>query len=206
MKRKTSHKNPDIEIVLGSLHMTNSPKTECDFNRLRYVLSCISSDQNKPELKRVKIEKSGAGVTIVATDGRRLRKDYFGFHMAPGIYDIKKNTKTTVQISQCLEELHYPFYRHVIPTFDSDKGLSFEITGKPEALWACAASGQYLDPDLLEIGNHETFELKVPSSSHPEAALLANEHTTFVIMSMKASEEFKKQLKSVRSPYTKKVA
>jgi hypothetical protein len=50
-------------------------KAHPDFQRMKSVLVCASKDQTRYTITKVLVKRAAEGITVTATDGRRLRTD-----------------------------------------------------------------------------------------------------------------------------------
>ena len=89
-----------------------------DFQRMKLLLACASKDPTRSIINKVLVKKAAAGVTITATDGRRMRIDHFMIEAAAGIYDIKVNSGSGIFLMRNKEKLTFPKTEQVIPSLD----------------------------------------------------------------------------------------
>ena len=100
---------------MNTIELTKDRHNRADFDRLKSVLACASKDASRHVITKVLVEKDEEGITVIATDGRRLRTDRFTMEFEAGLYDIKLNTGKSVFLSECTEELVFPNHHQVIP-------------------------------------------------------------------------------------------
>jgi len=67
----------------------HSKTDRADFQRMRSLLTCLSTDATRPVLHNVLVETVEDGVQLTATDGKRLRSDRFDLDVSPGLYALK---------------------------------------------------------------------------------------------------------------------
>jgi len=182
-------KNSSIELT----------KAHPDFHRLKAVLVCASKDQSRFAITKVLVKKETAGVTITATDGRRLRIDRFDIETAAGVYDIKTNSAGSIFLMRNKEKLTFPKTDQVIPSMDPNDAYALKGTGKRFVIWSTSALGCMLDPELIALNDDEGVTLYV-QKKRPEisAALMKNDETTLVIMPYHVTEQWGQELEQIR--------
>ncbi len=191
---------------MNTLELTNDKHTRADFARLRSVLACASKDSTRHVITKVLVEQHEDGITVIATDGRRLRTDRFSLEAEPGIYDIKVNTARTVFLTMSDEDLVFPNHRQVIPRHGKDDTYALEGTGKRFAQWATSALGCYLDPSLIELGSDEPVTLHVQKNDPGMSpALLMNDTTTLVVMPIRIDRDWAQQVEQIHLEIARKV-
>jgi hypothetical protein len=175
------------------------------FDRLRSVLACASKDSTRRAITRVLVEKNEEGVTVIATDGRRLRTDRFNLEVTAGLYEIKLNTGKRVFLSESAEEGGFPNHRQVIPSSHHEHAYALRGTGKQFVLWATAALGCWLDPKLVELGEDEKVSLFIQRDT-PELSpvLLVNDTTTLVVMPIQVDQPWVREIEAIRSTIERK--
>jgi hypothetical protein len=168
---------------MNTIELTNDKYTKADFARMKSMLGCASKDSTRHVITKVLVETQEEGITITATDGRRMRSDHFGIEAEAGIYDIKVNSGKLIMLTKCSEDLVFPSYRQVIPNSEPENAYALHGTGKRFVLWATSALGCYLDSKLVEVGANEIVTLYI-NKSDPRRypALLVNDVTTMVVM------------------------
>ena len=171
-----------------------------DFARLKSVMACASKDSTRPAINRVLVESTQGGITVIATDGKRLRMDRFKFKAEPGLYEVKSCNAKSVFMVQSSEKLAYPTYGQVIPEHGKRAAYSLEGRGKKFVLWAASALGCYLDPKLVEIGADEEVTLYIQKNRpHLSPALVQNKTTTLVVMPITPNEPWASELESIKA-------
>ena len=115
---------------MNTIELTNTKHTKANFTRMKSMLACASKDSTRHVITKVLVETTDEGITIIATDGHRLRSDRFTMEAEPGIYDIKVNSGKLVFLSRCQEELVYPNSRQVIPNSEPEHVYALHGTGK----------------------------------------------------------------------------
>jgi hypothetical protein len=184
---------------MNTLELIKDRHNRADFDRLRLTLACASKDSTRDVITRVLVETNEDGVTITATDGRRMRSDRFLIEAEAGIYDIKVNSGKLVMLTKCSEELVYPNYRQVIPNSEPENAYALHGTGKQFVLWATSALGCYLDQKLVEVGDDETLTLyinKVDPLRHP--VLLVNDSTSMVVMPFTVDSTWSREVEAIK--------
>jgi hypothetical protein len=182
-------KNSTIELT----------KAHPDFHRLKAVLVCASKDPTRPVINKVLVKKAETGVTITATDGRRMRVDHFDIEASQGIYDIKVNSGSGIFLMQNKEKLTFPKTDQVIPSLDPLDAYALEGTGGQFVLWASSALGCMVNPDLIALGDHEKVTLYIQKKrSDLSPAVMKNDQTTFVLMPLTLKEPWMQQLEEIR--------
>ncbi len=191
---------------MNTIEVTKEKHNRADFARLRSTLCCASTDPARHVINKVLVEKDGEGITVIATDGRRLRSDRFNLEAEPGLYDIKVNTAKTVFLSQCTEDLVFPNHRQVIPRTGKDDAYALEGTGKRFAQWATSALGCYLDPDLIELGVDEEITLHIQKHAPDlSPALFTNDATTLVVMPIRVDRDWAQQIDQIHLEMARKM-
>ncbi len=97
----------------------NSKMNRHDFQRMKLLLACASKDPTRLVINKVLVKKSETGVTLTATDGRRMRVDHFDLEAAQGIYDIKVNSGSSIFLMKNRDGLKFPDTDRVIPSTGS---------------------------------------------------------------------------------------
>ncbi len=183
---------------MHTIELTNNKHTRKDFVRMRSVLACASKDSTRHVITKVLVETHEDGITVIATDGRRMRSDGFSLEAEAGLYDIKVNSAKSVFLTQCQEELVFPTYRQVIPNSTDEIAYALEGRGKQFVLWATAALGCWIDPTLVELGEDEAVTLYI-NKDDPKLApvLVQNETTTLVVMPMKLDHRWEQEIDAI---------
>ena len=114
----------------NTVELKNDKYTRKDFARMKAVLACAAKDASRYAITKVLVEAEEEGISITATDGRRLRRDRFAIEAAPGIYDIKACTAKAIFLTECEEDLVFPNYRQVIPRDGHDDAYAIEGVGR----------------------------------------------------------------------------
>ncbi len=181
-----------------TIEMTRSNRT--DFERLKAVLACASKDQTRYPITKVLVKREAAGVTITATDGRRLRIDHFMIEAAAGIYDIKVNSGSGIFLIRNKERLKFPDTNRVIPSLDPNDAYAIKGSGKSFVIWVSSSLGCLINPELITIGDYEEVTLYI-QKLRPDLspAVMKNETTTLVIMPPKHPEPWIQQLEEIRT-------
>jgi hypothetical protein len=184
---------------MNTIELTKDRYNRADFDRLRSALACASKDSTRHAITKVLVEKDEDGITVIATDGRRLRTDRFNLEVEAGIYDIKVNTGKTVFLSECTEELVFPNYRQVIPAVEEEQAYRLKGTGKNFVLRACSVLLCWLDPKLVELDEDEDVELFVQRSKPSLGAVMArNGTTTLVVMPLRLDQPWIRDLEAIQ--------
>ena len=145
------------------------------------------------------MEQHEDGITVIATDGRRMRSDCFSLEAEAGIYDIKVNSAKAVFLTECQEELVFPNHRQVIPKSTDEIAYALEGRGKQFVLWATAALGCWIDPKLVELGEEEAVTLYLQKDDTKLApVLLQNDQTTLVVMPMRLDHPWIRDLETIQ--------
>jgi hypothetical protein len=184
---------------MNMIELNNDKYTKADFARMKSMLACASKDSTRHVITKVLVETNDEGITITATDGKRMRSDHFSMEAEAGIYDIKVNSGKLVILSPCQEELVYPNYRQVIPSTEPENAYALRGTGKQFVLWATSALGCYLDSKLVEVGDYEAVTLYINKSDplrYP--ALLVNDFTTMVVMPFTVDNAWSREIESIK--------
>lgn len=184
---------------MNTIELTNDKYTKADFARMKSMLACASKDSTRHVITKVLVETLEDGITITATDGRRMRSDRFNLEAEAGIYDIKVNSGKLIMLTECQEELVYPNYSQVIPNHNPENAYALHGTGKRFVLWATSALGCYLDSKLVAVGDDETITLYINKSDplrYP--ALLVNDSTTMVVMPYTDDGEWIREVDAIR--------
>lgn len=167
---------------------------------MKSVLACASKDSTRHVITKVLVENNEDGITIIATDGKRMRSDRFSLEAGPGIYDIKACTAKTVFLTQCQEELIFPSYRQVIPISSGAGVYTLEGVGKQFVLWATAGLGCWVDPKLVELGDDEAVTLHIQKIDPKRSpVLVTNETTTLVVMPMMLDHYWIQQIEAIQT-------
>ncbi|VGO13401.1 hypothetical protein PDESU_01958 [Pontiella desulfatans] len=182
------------------IELNNNKHTKPDFTGLKSVLACTSKDPTRHVLSKVLIETDGDdGITITATDGRRMRSDRFNLEAEPGLYDIKVNSAKAIFLTRCQEELTFPSYRQVIPNHTDDAAYTLNGNGKQFVLRACAGLGCWVDPKLVQLGDDEAVTLHIQKIDPKRSpVLVTNETTTLVVMPMMLDHYWIQQLEAIQ--------
>jgi hypothetical protein len=164
-----------------TIEMTRTIGT--DFHRMKSVLACASKDPTRLVINKVLVKKEAAGITVTATDGRRLRIDHFDLEAAAGIYDIKVNSGSGVFLMRNKERLTFPNTNQVIPSLDPQDACALTGMGRRFVLWASAAQGCMINPELIALEDDEKVTLYV-QKQRPDLspAVVKNQKTTLVVM------------------------
>jgi len=179
-----------------TIEMTKANRT--DFERMKAVLACASKDPTRMILNKVLVKREAAGVTITATDGRRLRIDHFMIEASAGIYDIKVNSGSGIFLMRNKEKLTFPKTDQIIPSLDPADAYALEGTGSRFVLWASSALGCLIDPELIAIGDHEKVTLYIQKKSpHLSPVTVKNDLTVFVLMPLSVREPWMQQLDEI---------
>ena len=133
---------------MNTIEIINTPKCKADFARMKSVVTCASKDSTRPAINLVQVETVKGGITITATDGKRLRSDKFKLKAEPGLYEIKTSNAKVVFLAESNEKLAYPTYEQVIPAHGKRAAYSLSGKGKKFVLWAASALGCYRPPLL----------------------------------------------------------
>jgi hypothetical protein len=182
----------------NTIELKNEKHTKREFARMRSVLACAATDSTRHVINKVLVEAEDEGIAIVATDGRRLRRDRFAIEAEPGIYDIKVNSGKAVFLTQCTEALTFPNYLQVIPRDSKDDAYALEGNGKQFVLWATAGLGCLIDPKLVELGDDEAVTLYLQRSDPALGAVLArNADTVFVVMPLRLDQPWIREVEAI---------
>lgn len=185
---------------MNTIELTNERHTKADFARMRSVLACASKDSTRHVITKVLVEAEEEGIAIVATDGRRMRKDCFNIEAEAGLYDIKLNSARAVFLTQCTEELVFPNYKQVIPRGSKDDAYAIAGTGRQFVLWATAGLGCLIDPKLVELGDDEAVTLYIQKDDPKLSPVLMKNDTsttTMVVMPMRLDHEWMQQVEDI---------
>jgi hypothetical protein len=190
---------------MNTIELTKDRHNRADFDRLRSALACAAKDSTRRAITQVLVEKDEKGITVIATDGRRLRTDHFNMEGMAGLYEIKLNTGKSIFLSESSEEGVFPNHRQVIPDSDSEHAYKLRGTGKQFVLWATSALGCWLDPKLVELGEDEKVSLFIQRDT-PECSpvLLVNDTTTLVVMPIQVDQPWVREIESIRSAIERK--
>ena len=179
-----------------NIEMKCGGKSDGDFQRLRCVLACVGKDPARAVLRRVQVEKVKGGVAIVATDGARLRKDFFAMRVAPRFYDIRTNTTKAIRLEPCREPLKFPDYKKAIPSCDKRDAYAVSGTGPRFVMWVGAALGCYVDPELMALGAEEEVEVFIQKNKSGLSPLVVrNDRSTLVVMPVRLDADVVEKLK-----------
>ena len=181
-----------------TIEMTKANRT--DFERMKSLLACASKDPTRLVINKVLVKKAVTGVTITATDGRRLRIDHFDFEAAAGMYDIKVNSGSGIFLMRNKEKLTFPRTDQIVPSLDPHDAYALKGMGKRFVLWASAAQGCMINPDLIALNDDEGVTLYV-QKKRPEIspAVMKNAETTLVIMPFTVTEPWRMELETIRT-------
>ena len=171
-----------------------------DFQRLKSVLACASKDQTRYAITKVLVKREAAGVTITATDGKRLRIDHFDLEAMAGVYDIKVNSGSGIFLMRNKEKLTFPKTEQVIPSMDPQDAYALKGMGKRFVIWASAAQGCMINPDLIALDDDEGVTLYV-QKKRPDIspAVVKNDETTLVLMPFTVTEPWRMELETIRT-------
>ena len=168
---------------MNAIEMKCGGKPDADFLRLRCVLACIGKDPVRLVLNKVLVEEVRGGVTIVASDGARLRRDRFAMRAAPGLYDIRTNTTKAIRLEPCREPLKFPDYKKAIPSCGEKSAYVVSGTGSRFVMWAASALGCCVDPKLMALGDEEKVEVFLQKNKTGMSPVVArNSKSLLVIM------------------------
>jgi hypothetical protein len=190
---------------MNTIELTKDKYTKADFVRMKSMLACASKDSTRHVITKVLVESVDDGITITATDGRRMRSDRFSMKAEAGIYDIKVNSGKLIMLTKCQEDLVFPSYRQVIPNHESQNAYALHGTGKRFVLWATSALGCYLDQKMVEVGDNEIVTLYINRSEplrYP--ALLMNDSTTMVVMPYSDDGQWVREVEAIRKELIEK--
>jgi hypothetical protein len=185
---------------MNTIELTKDRHNRADFDRLRSALACAAKDSTRRAITQVLVEKDKEGITVIATDGRRLRTDRFNLDVEAGLYEIKLNTGKRVFLSESSEEGGFPNHRQVIPARTQEHAYKLRGSGKQFVLWATSALGCWLDPKLVALGEDEEISLFIQRDT-PELSpvLLVNDTTTLVIMPILVDQPWVREIEAIRS-------
>ena len=184
---------------MNTIELKNERQTKADFARMKSVLACASKDSTRHVITKVLVEKDEDGINVIATDGRRMRRDRFNLEAEAGIYDIKVNSAKSVFLTQCQEELIFPSYRQVIPISTGAAVYTLEGVGRQFVLWATANLGCWIDPKLVAMGDDEAVTLHIQKIDPKRSSVLvSNETTTLVVMPMMLDHHWIQQLEAIQ--------
>ena len=177
----------------------NSKKDRYEFRRMKAVTACVSTDPTREAIQNVRVEKDGEGILVIGTDGRRLRADHFDIEVTPGTYEVKARTASTLFLVKSRSRLKFPDWRQVIPSVKPKDAHAFQGMGKRFVLWACAGLGCYIDPALVELRDDEGITLYIQKKGPGlSPALLKNETTTLVLMPIRCTESWAREIEGLR--------
>ncbi len=181
-----------------TIEMARTSRT--DFQRLKSVLACASKDPTRYAITKVLVKKEAAGVTITATDGRRLRMDHFDLEATAGVYDIKVNSGSGIFLMRNKERLTFPNTEQVIPSVDMQDAYALKGRGSRFVIWSASSLGCLIDPELIAIGDEEEVTLYV-QKKRPDLspAVMKNKTTTFVLMPINSTEPWRMELEQIRT-------
>jgi len=177
----------------------NSKADKPEFRRMKALLTCVSTDPTREAIRYARVEKDDDGILVIGTDGRRLRSDHFDMETIPGNYEIKANTAKSIFLTKSKSRLKFPNWRQVIPSTNSKDAYALKGMGKRFVLWVTAGLGCYIDPELLAIRDDEGVTLYI-QKDRPDLspALLKNDTTTMVVMPIRVTEDWGRQLDAIR--------
>lgn len=188
---------------MNTIELLHTRHTKQNFGRMRSVLACAAQDAGRYIVTKVLVEAEPDGIAMVATDGRRLRRDRFALEAKAGLYDIKVNSVKTIFLTQCEEELTFPDYRPVIPNRTADSAYALRGNGKAFVLRATAGLGCYVDPKLVELSDVAGVTLFIQKSDPATGPVLVrNADTTFVIMPLRLDQPWIAQLQAILTERT----
>jgi len=175
-------------------------KNRIDFRRMKRLLACASKEPTRRISNKVQVKKTESGRTITANDGRRMRTDRFDLEAAPGIYDIKVNSGTSVFLMKNRERLRFPDTGRVIPSLDPQDAYALKGPGKCFVVWAAAAQGCLLDPERIALAEDEAVTLYV-QKLRPDLspAVMKNDETLFLLMPCRGTEAWYQELEAIRT-------
>ncbi len=184
---------------MNTIELTKTPKNKDDYARMKLVLACASKDSTRPAINKVLVETTKGGITITATDGKRLRSDQFRIKAEPGLYDIKTSNAKSVFMVLSQEELVFPTYQQVIPSHGKRTAYALNGVGGKFVLWAASALGCYVDPRLVALGEDEVVTLYV-QKEHPNRSpmLLKNKDTTMVVMPFHVDGRWSQEVETIK--------
>jgi hypothetical protein len=170
-----------------------------DFQRLKAVLACASKDPTRYAITKVLVKKAVAGVTITATDGKRLRIDHFDLEAVAGIYDIKVNSGSGIFLMRNKEKLTFPKTDQVIPSLDPMDAYALKGMGSRFVIWSASSLGCMLSPELIALNDDEGVTLYI-QKKRPDIspAVMKNDETTLVIMPYHVTENWGQELEHIR--------
>jgi len=178
----------------------HSKTDRADFQRMRTLLTCLSTDATRPVLHNVLVETVEDGVQLTATDGKRLRSDRFELDVSPGLYEVKANAGRGVFLTKSRSQMKFPNHKQVIPSLKPKDAYTLNGTGSRFVLWASAALGCRLDPSVIALADHEAVMLYI-QKDRPELspAVLQNDRTTVVVMPFRVTEPWVQQLDQLKN-------
>lgn len=180
-----------------TIEMTRNNRT--DFARMKSVLACASKDMTRYAITKVLVRKAESGVILTATDGRRLRMDHFDMEASAGLYDIKTNSGSSIFLMRNKERLTFPKVEAVIPSLAPKDAVALNGTGRRFVLWAAAAQGCMITPELVELPEDEAVTLYI-QREHPEIspAVVKTDQTTLILMPFRVEEAWVDELRHLR--------
>lgn len=100
-----------------------------DYESLLFVLKAKSSDETRPFMCVLHVERTKSGSRLVATDGRRLHVAEIGTKLESGEYDVII-AKNSVILKENSAGLQFPNWKRVVPEKTIDKGtINLEKSG-----------------------------------------------------------------------------
>jgi len=107
-----------------------------EYNALLFVLKALSTDETRPFLMVLHVEKRRGGIRVVATDGRRLHMADLVLGIEPGDY-----TSLVTKMSIILKpnsEVAFPNWRRVVPQTGAELGtLDFSAASVGKKVGPC---------------------------------------------------------------------
>ncbi|MFA5687811.1 MAG: hypothetical protein WC959_01465 [Kiritimatiellales bacterium] len=171
-----------------------------DFQRLRAVVSCVSTDIKRMELNCVHVTKEENGILVTAVDGVRLRSDRFLLKTSPGAYGVKINNTQRIVLVKLSGKVKCPEWRRVVPSTEKADAYAIEGIGKHSAVWASAALGYMLNPAMVALTDEEKATLLVPrDKSSRSPVVLKNEKTLYLQMPVRVNEKWIQTVEQIKS-------
>ncbi len=119
------------------IEIQKSTTTTADYEGLSFVLKALSTDETRPFMMVVHIEKRKRGITAVATDGKRMHTADLDLDVAPGDY-VPLITKASV-ILKPSTGIQFPDWKRVFPKVGTEiTMLDFSSAGIGKKNTQCA--------------------------------------------------------------------
>ena len=158
----------------------NSKEHWSTFSRMKQLISCRSTDPDRPSLHRILIESTGKRSKAIATNGHTLRVDRIHKPMVPGIYDVTIDRAEELKLERVGDEGRFPHYKQCITVIKKNDYHVLERCGPVFISRISANLATYVDLKIIKVHRDEHVELYVPKNS--ESGVIARNSQTLIVM------------------------